>query len=166
MEDYELVEQFETAWRTVRRNVPLEERVRDKVVFSLYLAVGSLQMYLSLTVGPRGGIKEELVVIDPAPRIVADRLVTHVTDGGDADRGVFIPLPDLRGQVAQQPASKRREVAEVLCRAAMVKVAEELRQRPPEASRLRLRPSTSRSVGRILYGGSPGTGKFGGGRHG
>jgi hypothetical protein len=161
-----LVEQFEAAWPRVLKGVPLEEMAGTKLVISLYLSVASLRIYITLTVGPRGGIKEELVVIDPEPHVTADRLVTHVTDGGDAGRGVLVPLSELRAEVIRQSTNERREIAETLCRTTMAKLVERFQTQPPRVEQLRLRPSTSQSVGQVIYSGSPGLGKHGGGRHG
>ena len=162
MEAYELVEAFEASWDRALKGIPLGMRDGKKFVFSLFLSARPLRIYVSLTVGPQGGIKEEVVVIDPSPTVTADRLVVHSTDGGDVNRGLLLPLSDLRREVLQLPRSQRYERALTVCREALWDYVEQLDDAPLRPERLRLLPSTSRSVS-VIYAGSPSLGKRGGG---
>lgn len=167
MEPYELVEKFQLEWPRKPKGVPLEAIGRSGASFGLFVEAGELQVHISLQVGTRGGIRETIVVVDPRPRVIADRLVVYSTDGAEARRGMFLPLSDLRRQVAQTPAPKRREAAIELCRAAMLDyVNGDLQRNPLRPEGLRVLPSTSQSISSVIFSGAPSLGKRGGGMHG
>lgn len=167
MEPYELVETFQQEWPRKPKGVPLETVGARGASFGLFLQAGDLQVHISLLVGVKGGITETVVVVDPKPRVIADRLVVYSTDGGDAGRGMFLPLSDLRRQVAQTAVQQKREVAIDLCRRAMLDyVNGDLKRNPLRPEQLRLLPSTSQSIRRVIFSGAPSLGKGGGGAPG
>ncbi len=163
MEPYELVEAFEVVWPNVPKRIPLGTRNGKQFVYSLFLSAGPLRVCISLAIGPHGGIKEEVVVIDPASRVTADRLVVHSTDGGSLGRGLLLPLADLRHQVMQLPRVQRRDAALALCHQALRDYVAQLDTVPLRPERLRLLPSTSHSMRRVASGGLPSFGGHGGG---
>lgn len=164
MEAYELVEEFEEAWANLPKGFPLEKEAGNSAVFGAFVPVGGLRMYVSLTVGPRGGIRETVVVIDPQLRVVADRLVVYSTDGGGvSERGLLLPLSDLRARVAQTAAGKQRKALAIqLCRDTLWDFVERLDDDVLRPESLRLLPSTSESLIGISAG-APSLGRRGGG---
>jgi hypothetical protein len=159
MEAYILVETFEVSWRQSPKWCLLEGE--DGATFGKFLQVEDLQAYASLSVGPRGGVSEGVIVVDPGPRVTSDRLLVHSTDGGDVGAGLLLPLANLRHIVAEVSPSVRRDCALGICREAVRSYvpAEDL-----TAARLRLYPSTPQSIEGIVLAGAPGLGKRGGAR--
>ncbi len=164
MEAYELVEKFQKLWRKVAKNIPLEAGWHGKHrLIAMFLVSGPLQVYLALIVGPQGGVKETVIVIDPRQRITTDRLVIYSTDGGDVGRGALLKLDNLRHQVLQKPRPQRRDTAILLCRAAMWDYSQQWGDAPVPPDLLCSMPSTSQSLQDVLVAGAPSLGRGGGG---
>lgn len=161
MESYEIVEQLEHLWNRVAKNVPLVRREGKETHFAVFLQVGGLRIFVALTVGPRGGISEEVLVIDPSAPIVADRLLVNCYDGDASGKGAILPLTDLRRQVGQTKGNKR-ELALQICENAMWDLVTSDSLNP---ARLRVIQSTAQSV-RKISGGLPSQGRQGGGAPG
>ena len=165
MEVYELVEEFQSVWGSVPTGVVLERKEGARVAFGVYLKAGlSLQVYVSLSVGPRGGIAEEIIAIDPSARIVADRLVVYANDGGRYGEGLLLPLSALRREAMQTALVQRQARALELCRNAMNEFTESCRLNPLRPGQVRNLPSSSRSIRHVIFTGVPGLGRRGGGR--
>jgi hypothetical protein len=165
VESYEIVEMFEKAWEKIPKNIPLVVESGGSVMFSLLLRVENLRIYVMLTVGVRGGIKELVLVFDTLQKIVADRLIVQCSDGGAVGRGALLPLAKLRQKVLQAP-SGRRKLALELCEDAMWDYLEKLKDSPLDPDELRGIESTSQSLRGVVVGGVPSLGRRGGGAPG
>jgi len=167
MESYELVEAFAELWDETPKNALQVEELDGITHYLVLLAVAQLRVYVQLSVGVRGGIKEYILVVDPTQEIVADRLVVRCEDGGDVGRGALLPLAELRHRVLGTPQGRRKYALEI-CREAMEKLVAEHQKRPLDPSTLRDIPSTSESIPLFLTvtGGMPSLGRRGGGAPG
>lgn len=166
MEPYEIVEMLDDFWGQLPKNLPLVGSCNRKATFKVLLPVGGLRVFALLAVGVRGGIDEQIFVIDPTQAIVADQLIVCCTDGGGSGRGALLPLAELRHQVLKVPDG-RRELALKICDGAMWDFLDRLDTSPLDPTQLRHIESTSQSLSWIgvTSGGAPSRGgRSGGGR--
>lgn len=154
MEEWELVEFFEDIWSQLPKNVLQEESPSGrKEAIWFACEVGPLRLFLAALIGPRGGLRESIVVIDPAQRITVDRLqLAEVTDSGD---GHLLPLRKMRYQVRRQ----QQDPVE-LCRERMATLLQNILADPEASvSRLRKMDAFKSSSLPTLSGGLPDLGK-------
>jgi len=156
MESYEVVEEFQQSWPFAPKNVLLKFIGKELAAFSTFLAVEDLQVYLALEVGPRGGVNETIIVIDPRPTVVADRLVAISTDGGTI--GHLLPLVDVRSKVGRQHKGRRERALEV-CEQAMREFVEQLNETPLKAVTLRSLPLSHDNSVKTIGAGTPSLGR-------
>ena len=156
MEEWELVEFFEDIWPHLPKNALQEESLpRRKEAIWFACEVGPFLLYLAALIGPRGGLRESIVVIDPAQRITVDRLqLAEVTDDRD---GHLLPLVKMRDQV-----HRGQEDPVKLCQAEMTSLLQNILADPEAAvQRLRQMDAYLSSSLPALSGGLPGLGKRG-----
>jgi len=163
VESYEIVEMIEELWKKAPKSLPLIGTVEGKRGFILLLPVDGLRVAAALAVGPQGGINEIVYVLDPSEGVVADQLIVASTDGGSAEKGVLLPLSDLRHKVKQFPRKERRAQALLLCNDAMWDFLIESNEFLLSAAYLRGIESTSQSLSWIVSAGAPSLGRGGGG---
>lgn len=155
LESYEVVEWFQRIWPTVAKNTVLTDQSGS--LLAVFFRVGVLG-YVDLQVGPRGGIKETVIVIDPTQEVVADRLLVLSTDGDSAGRGLLVSIDNLRSKVYRAPLNRRRATALYLCSEALDAFVRQIAQSAIHEGELRNLPSTSTSIIGVYSGGLPGHG--------
>lgn len=103
-------------------------------VLALAMEVGGLWCHTCLTVGLRGGISEEYVVIDPRRSVDADCLIVQGAEESDCHVGQLIPLVGLRRRArdirAANPGLSLRKAALTACTAALTETCQGMRARP------------------------------------
>ena len=100
MDEIQAVEYFERLWAKWPRGKPFTVFTGRAHVVILACQIQSLQVVIQLLIGPRKGISQECMIVDPRPRIVADRLVLSLKPRWDNDYGP-LNLSDLREKVAK-----------------------------------------------------------------
>lgn len=69
---------FEARWDSLpKKEVIVEDLPRHRRRYTVACECGSLQVILSLLLGPQGGVSEELTIVDTAQSVAADRLLLH-----------------------------------------------------------------------------------------
>ncbi len=109
MEEIRIVEQFEANWALLPKEKISEECLRSGETALWFCAeFGQRRFVLTLVVGKKGGVAEEIFIIDPTQKIVADRLQV-------ADRCIhnshFVDLQGLRELIR-----KDKSTAKIICR--------------------------------------------------
>ena len=137
MNEIRVVEKLEKNWQTIPKNtVTRESLLGGETAFWFAAEIGNRWLLLTLVLGKRNGLSEEIVVIDPTKKIVADRLLL-------LDRNVsnshFVNLESLREEIRKDPSS-----AERLCREDIQSIIHDI-QRDPSWITMRLREPEAHS---------------------
>jgi len=77
-EEWELVERVSEAWGKHDKGVAYANAARRS--FLMLFEAAKMQWMLSIHIGPRGGVKGRLTVIDPTKKVLADQLVYYGTE--------------------------------------------------------------------------------------
>lgn len=80
MEDWEIVDFFYSEWRANPHNEILIGECRQeprKKILSVFSKVGDRLVWLSLLIGIRKGLTEQLLILDSTKFVQADKLVTY-----------------------------------------------------------------------------------------
>jgi hypothetical protein len=155
-----MVEKFENLWTAWPHDTVHELERCGKAHFRAFIEVDGKQLWTELIVGPRGGISEQYVVVDPRQRILVDQLVAC-----KEIRGRMYP-DGMYSLVSMRSRSQGRAHAAEICRTAMTELLAALKRRDPQALfRLHHLELESESV-RAISGGLPGTARHGDGAGG
>lgn len=127
MDSIFLVEYFTEQWSTQPKHKVCEGVTIDGTRLIGFAAeVGRFQVFLSVNIGKRGGISEDVVILDPAQRFVVDRL--HLAERTVSGDGHFLELREMRNRVrrgGENPILVVREcVADCLSRIQAGKISE------------------------------------------
>ena len=125
-QDLEDIEHFESLWNEWPKNQLWQGVLTTKNHPAIFFAceIGQYRILSSASVGPRGGIREQLMILDFKQAITIDRLI--LADSASLyEGGYLLPLADMRYQVkreGKQPFD--------VCHQAMQKILDDVLARP------------------------------------
>lgn len=109
--DIRTVEYFVEDWATRPKHKVFEEVGTDGTTWIGFASkVGRFQVWVFGNIGKKGGISEEVYIIDPTQRIVVDRL--RLAERIVAGDGHFLPLRNMRNRVRRGDENPIRVVRE------------------------------------------------------
>ena len=108
----EFIEKIERGWKRLPKGMVIEFMIkRSKTFFEIVLEVEKWWLMIGVVVGPRGGIKEGVCIIDPTEKFTCDRLkYCGMLEFGQEREG-FLPIRFMRKEVriGKDPADVCRE---------------------------------------------------------
>jgi len=153
LEALELVEEIQDLWPDLPKGSPVITTEQGKLNARLFIEVDGLYVVLRLMRGPRGGLYEEFVILDPTQRVVADRLLALQQQDGRQ-----LGFQILDAGVIRHAIKNGATPTEAL-RSELLRFVQRATDRPEQTARmLRGIESTSMSV-RQVSGGLPGLGR-------
>ena len=114
--------QLEALWDLLPKSAVTAKSKRKIHYFTLaFLLMGRLKVILRVALGPKGGVREEICVVDTRARLETDRLITDTTNA----MGEVVALLALRESMKRGEASP-----EALCREALIEAMQRTERDP------------------------------------